>query len=119
MKKILFILSNAPYANTHNLEILEAAMVGAVFDAQVSILFRGESVYSLLREQHGELIGQKSLNKVLGALPAYEVERIFVCAESVANRDLLIDLDVPIQPLNLLQQANLISEQDVVVGAQK
>jgi sulfur relay (sulfurtransferase) DsrF/TusC family protein len=60
MKKMLFVISNTPYANTHNAELLEAAMVGAVFDGIVSILFRDDGVYSLLPDQHGELIGQKN-----------------------------------------------------------
>ena len=118
MKKMLFVISNTPYANTHNAEVLEAAMVGAVFDGIVSILFRDDGVYSLLPDQHGELIGQKTISKMLSALPTYEVERLFACADSITKRALTITSSPEVVALSLAEQTRLIAEQDVVIGAQ-
>lgn len=119
MKKMLFIISQPPYANTHNAELLDAAMVGAVFDGEVSILFRDDGVWGLLPNQHGDLIEQKTFSKILSALPTYEVERLFACSPSVADRDLSISHSPEIELLTLKQQIALIAAQDVVIGAQR
>jgi len=118
MKKMLYIISHPPYANTHNTELLEAAMVGAVFDGDVSLLFRGDGVWSLLPDQHGEKVGYKTFSKMLSALPTYEVDQLFACAGSVADRNLSMATDPAIEMLSLEQQATLIAAQDVVIGAQ-
>jgi tRNA 2-thiouridine synthesizing protein C len=119
MKKMLFIISQPPYANSHNAELLEAAMVGAVFDGEVSILFRDDGVWGLLPNQRGELIGQKTFSKMLSALPTYEVDQLFACASSVADRDLSIATGPAMELITLEQQAILIAAQDVVIGAQR
>ncbi len=119
MKKMLFIISQPPYANSHNAELLEAAMVGAVFDGEVSLLFRDDGVWGLLPDQHGELIEQKTFSKMLSALSTYEVERLFACASSVADRDISIGHSAEIELLTFEQQTALIAAQDVVIGAQR
>ena len=116
---MLFIISQPPYANSHNAELLEAAMVGAVFDGEVSILFRDDGVWCLMPNQHGELIGQKTFSKMLSALPTYEVDQLFACASSVEGRDLSITTSPEIGLLTTEQQAILIATQDVVIGAQR
>ena len=119
MKKMLFVVSQPPYVNTHNAELLEAAMVGAVFEGEISILFRDDGVWGLLPDQHGELIGQKTFSKMLSALPTYEVSQIFACTVSIAARDLTIAPSPEIEQLTLEQQTILIAAQDVVIGAQR
>ena len=69
--------------------------------------------------QHGELIEQKTFSKILSALPTYEVERLFACSPSVADRDLSISHSPEIELLTLKQQIALIAAQDVVIGAQR
>ena len=54
MKKMLCVVSRPPYSGSHDLELIEAAMVGAVFDLKVSVLFRGEGVWALLEGQNAD-----------------------------------------------------------------
>jgi tRNA 2-thiouridine synthesizing protein C len=118
MKKLLCVISQPPYANSHVLELLETAMVAAVFDMQVSLLFRDEGLWSLLETQNADPLGQRTLSKVLLAMPDYEVSSIYVCADTLRNRQLDSDeLVLPVTLLDKSAQANLISEQDVVMGA--
>jgi tRNA 2-thiouridine synthesizing protein C len=119
MKRVLCIVSNPPYANTHSLELIETAMVGAVFDFKVSILFRDEGVWSLLKNQDASPLQQRTLANVLTALPTYDVENIYVCANSAEFRNLAQgDFAVATKPLSMIEQANLIAAQDAVIGAQ-
>lgn len=119
MKQVLCIISRAPYADTHSLELLETAMVGAVFDFKVSLLFRGEGVWGLLKEQNGSPLGRRTFSKVLSALPTYEVEHIYACEQALQKAGLKdAQLAVPVEAIDAAAQAQLISIQDVVMGAQ-
>ena len=50
MKKMLFVVSQPPYVNTHNAELLEAAMVGAVFEGEVTGPSRAKVEITTIRE---------------------------------------------------------------------
>jgi tRNA 2-thiouridine synthesizing protein C len=119
VKKLLCVVSKPPYAGSHDFELLEAAMIGAVFEFSVSLLFRDEGAWALLDHQDGSQIGRRTVGKLLKALPTYEVEDLYVCADSLDARGLSTDdLACAVEPLTLEQQADLIAEQDAVIGAQ-
>ena len=69
MKNILYIISAAPYSGIQTFELIDSAMVSAIFENNVSILFRAEGVWSLLSDQDGELLKSKCYSKVLAGLP--------------------------------------------------
>ena len=119
MNNILCVVSRPPYQGSHDLELLEAAMVGAVFDMQVSLLFRDEGVWALLDGQDASPLQQRTFSKVLSALPTYEVESLYVCAESLRERGLAsAALCMQVTPLSLAEQQQLMAEQHAVLGAQ-
>jgi tRNA 2-thiouridine synthesizing protein C len=117
MKKFLCIINQPPYKNSHALECIETAMVAAVFDFKVSLLFRGEGVWALQKAQDASVLGQRTFSKVLTALPTYEIESLFVSTEDLRIRNLRSnDLCLPLSLLDYKHQANLINDQDVVIG---
>lgn len=119
MNKILCIISRPPYQGSHDLELIEAAMVGAVFDMQVSILFRDEGVWALLDGQDAGPLEQRTFSKVLSALPAYEVDKLYVCSESLNQRGVSPDqFCIAATPLSVAEQQTLIAEHEAVLGAQ-
>jgi tRNA 2-thiouridine synthesizing protein C len=118
MKKLMCVISHPPYADSHVLELLETAMVAAVFDMQVSLLFRDDGLWSLLKSQNADPLGQRTLSKVLLALPDYDVSSIYVCSDAMQDKRLNADeLVLPVTLLDKSAQAGLMSEQDVVMGA--
>ncbi|MCR9258226.1 MAG: DsrE family protein [Pseudomonadaceae bacterium] len=117
MKKLMCVINQPPYANSHVLELLETAMVAAVFDMQVSLLFCGEGLWNLLQKQNADPLGQRTVSKVLLAMPDYDVSAIYVCADTLQDKQ--IDTDefvLPVTFLNKAAQADLMSEQDAVMG---
>jgi tRNA 2-thiouridine synthesizing protein C len=119
MKKLLCIISRPPYTGSHDIELVETGLVGAVFDFSVSLLFRDDGVWALLPNQNGSLIGRRTLSKLLTALPTYEINDVYVCADSIASRGLSADVLVDsVIPITLEDQAQLIGSQDAVIGAQ-
>lgn len=119
MKKMLCIVSRPPYQGSHDLELIEAAMVGAVFDMQVSVLFRDDGIWALLEGQDASPMQQRTLSNVLSALPTYEVEDLYVCTQALTQRGVdPTQFCVDAKPISLADQQTLIADQDAVLGAQ-
>ncbi len=133
MKSLLCILSQSPYAGSHATELLDAAMVAAVFDFRVSVLLRGDAVWILQPGQDAGPLGVKTPGRVITALPSYDVSDIYVCMESAASRGIIpsnttsnttsgitrsetSDTTVPVTALDLLSQAELIRSHDIVMS---
>ena len=120
MKNILYIISRSPYSGVQSFELIDSAMVSAIFENNVSILFRAEGVWSLLSDQNGELLNSKTHSKVLSALPTYEIDNLYFCEDSVNERRISRDqIDIPVKPLTLNQQQQLITNQDIVMAGPK
>jgi tRNA 2-thiouridine synthesizing protein C len=116
-KRILFLLRQPPYATSHALEALEAALVAGVFDQQVTALFCDDGVWQLITGQDGTALDARTLGKVAQALPEYGIEALYVCRESLTARHLsLDDLVLPATPLDAAEQTALLGSQDVVVN---
>lgn len=116
-KRILFLMRQPPYHTSHALEAIESILVAGAFDQQVSVLFRDDGVWQLLVDQDGEALGQRTIGKVLKALPQYDVSALYVCASSLAERGLApADLTLPVEVLDAAAQQRLIAGQDAVVN---
>ena len=72
----------------------------AAFDQQVSVLFCDEGVLQLKRGQNPAAIGLKDTAQIFTALEVYDVNALYVEAESLAARGLTADdLLLPVQIL--------------------
>ena len=119
MNKLLFMLSHAPYRDAHILEQLDVALVGAVFDCEVSVLFRGDGIWALLKQQDAAGQAQRTVSKVLEALETYDIHQVYVCAAGLKTRGLRTDdLAIPAISLDHVAQGELIGAQHAVIGAQ-
>ena len=113
--KLLLMLRRPPYEGVYLPEALDAALVAAAFDLKVSVLLVDDAVFALLRDQKADLIGRRTVGKLLLALPDYEINSVYACADSLSIRGLLAaDIDVPFSVLNLDEQAELLGSNDVV-----
>ena len=118
MKRLLCVLAAPPYAGSRTVEMLEAARVGAVFDCRVALLARDEGVWALFNGQDGAALGARTVSQVLGAMPAYEVDEVYVCAASLQARGLTPEqLALPATVVDHLEQTALIAAQDAVLSA--
>lgn len=116
-KTFLLICRHAPYGNSLAREALDVALTAATFDQPVTMLFLGDGVLQLLRDQQPAAIAQKALDKQLAALPLYDVETIYVDAAALSTRGLEIaDLALPVQVLTPQQITRQIETHDIVLG---
>ena len=114
MKKILFVISKPPYASKRNAELLDAALVAAAFDCEVSLLFRDDGVWSLLPEQSANTVGQRSIAKMMLGLSDYDIEYAYVCSES-SKPWVARTLEVALSPIGMTAQQQLMASQGAVM----
>lgn len=95
-KKIMYINRNTPHGSITAKESLDVVLIGAAFEQDVSVTFIDDGVYQLLRNQMPEKVGSRHVAKSFAALGDYDVRRIYVEQESLAERGLaekdLVDL---------------------------
>jgi tRNA 2-thiouridine synthesizing protein C len=116
-KKLLFISHKAPYGSFASKEALDAALASAAFGQDISLLFKGDGVYQLLPQQSASLLERKSIGAILGALELYEVNKVFVCEQSLLSRGLKdIKLAIEAHALDSSALQALLSEQDHILS---
>lgn len=130
-KKFLYINRKAPYGSIYALESLEVVLIGAAFEQDVSLAFIDDGVYQLMANQDTAGVGMKNFSKTYRALGDYEVRKLYVEKESLADRGLKADDLMPIvyedeeedyaeKPslifVDRSEMAALIATQDVILS---
>lgn len=117
MKKFMFVNRKAPYGTIYALESLEVVLIAATFDQDCSLVFLDDGVYQLAKGQNTKAAGMKNFSPTYRALEDYDVEKLYVEGESLAERGLTEDdLLVPVAVLGSGELADLMAQQDVVLS---
>jgi tRNA 2-thiouridine synthesizing protein C len=117
IKKFLYVNRKAPYGTIYALESLEVVLIAAAFEQDVSLAFIDDGVYQIKKGQDTQQIGMKNFSPTYRALEGYDVEKLYVEAESLAERGLTEDdLLVPVEVMSREDLARLMDEQDVILS---
>jgi tRNA 2-thiouridine synthesizing protein C len=112
-RRILYLISHPPGRGALAREMLDALLVGAVFDQRVSVLFADDGIYQLL----GGAAPESSIARSFAALPTYDVSAVYVVEEDLVQRGLtLAALSVPVRALARADVRTLIAAQEVVMN---
>jgi tRNA 2-thiouridine synthesizing protein C len=84
--RLLFVFRHAPYGSASAREALEAVLAAGVHGLDPDALFLDDGVWQLLAGQDGRPLGAKTHCAMLGALPIYGVERLYVDTASLTVR---------------------------------
>ena len=118
VKRFMYVNRRAPYGTIYALESLEAILVAAAFDQDVSVVFLDDGVCQLKKNQDTTGIGMKNFSRTYGALDDYEVEKIYVEKESLEARGLKAgDLVIPVKVLAAADLREIMAQQDVVISS--
>ncbi|MGM0831290.1 sulfurtransferase complex subunit TusC [Halomonas qinghailakensis] len=79
----LIVIRHAPYSSNALREGLDVALVAAAFGQSVSLLFLGQGVLALLKEQKSGAPGQKATLPTIDMLEMYDIENILVPLETL------------------------------------
>ncbi|EAR59677.1 hypothetical protein MED92_09773 [Oceanospirillum sp. MED92] len=115
-RSVLVLNQSAPYGSASARESLDVVLTCSIFDMPVSLLFAGDGVYQLTKEQNGSAVGQKTLEAMLSALPMYDVDSIYVTRNDLINSGLQeSDLALPVQVIENDRLPELIKQHSTVL----
>lgn len=116
-KKFMLVNRKAPYGTIYALESLEVVLIAAAFEQEVSLAFVDDGVYQLKKGMATKAIDTKNFSPTYRALEDYDIDKLYVEAESLAARGLTADdLVVPVQVVAARELAALMEQQDVVLS---
>jgi tRNA 2-thiouridine synthesizing protein C len=116
-KRFMYVNRRAPHGSIYALECLEAVLVTAAFDQEVSLVFVDDGVYQLKAGQDTGAIGTKNFSKAYRALDDHGVKEICVERESLETRGLNVeDLMIPVAVRSADELREIIARQHVVIG---
>ena len=85
---LAIINSKAPFSSNYGKDALDVALIFGSFEQKVSLFFQGDGVYQLIANQDGSLVSIKDYLKTFSAFEFYDIEDIYVCQQSLINRQL-------------------------------
>jgi tRNA 2-thiouridine synthesizing protein C len=116
MKKIMFLMRQAPHGSIYSYEGLETILIFAAFEQDLTMLFVGDGVFALVKEQDTTGIGIKGYIKTYGVLEDYGVEHMYVDRASMEERGLTPDdFAIPVEVVNADAIGALMDEQHAVI----
>lgn len=88
---LLVIIRHAPHSSSVVREGLDAALVAAAFGQSVHILFMGQGITSLLKEQSTGAPGQKAILPTIDMLEMYDIDQLLVPEQMLSSMHLTAD----------------------------
>ncbi len=128
IKKFMYLNRRSSFGTVYAIESLEVVLVAAAFDQDVSLAFIDDGVYQIIEGQNTNGIGMKNFSKTFHALGDYEINKLYVSAESLEERGLSADDLMPlvyededdnwsekssIKVVSNLEISKIMSKQDV------
>ena len=113
MAKLLYVITQGPYSSAQGQEALDAILIGASFEQNISVLFLHDGVFQLKMSQNKDGKSDiKIFTKTYKALNDFGVDQIFVHDLSMLSRGLTSqDLMMKTQQLSSPEVAELFSQQ--------
>jgi len=116
-KKFMLVNRKAPYGSIYALESLEVVLIAAAFEQDVSVVFVDDGVYQLKKGMQTKAIATKNFSPTYRALEDYDIDKLYVEAESLAARGLAAeDLITDVKVVDSKMLADLMEQQDVVLS---
>jgi tRNA 2-thiouridine synthesizing protein C len=117
VKKFMLVNRKAPYGSIYALESLEVVLIAAAFEQDVSVVFVDDGVYQLKKGMQTKAIATKNFSPTYRALEDYDIDKLYVEADSLAARGLAAeDLVTDVKVVDSKMLADLMEQQDVVLS---
>jgi tRNA 2-thiouridine synthesizing protein C len=93
-KSVAILNASAPFSQANAKDALDVALIFGSYEQAVSLYFQGDGVYQLMAKQQPEKIQQKNFLKTFAALEFYDIENIYLCHDSLKQRNLLTNFSI-------------------------
>ncbi|ASP49335.1 sulfurtransferase complex subunit TusC [Cognaticolwellia beringensis] len=87
-KTIAILNTQAPFSSAAGKEALDAALIFGSYEQATSLFFLGDGVFQVIGDQKASAIDIKDYLKTFSALEFYDIENIYVCQQSLVERNL-------------------------------
>jgi len=100
MTETAFIFHTPPHGSASGREGLDAVLACSALTDEIAVFFIGDGVYQLLAGQQPAAILARDHASTFKMLELYDIEAVYVCADSLAERGLTeADLLIPVRVL--------------------
>ncbi|MFC3151600.1 sulfurtransferase complex subunit TusC [Litoribrevibacter euphylliae] len=87
-KNIVIIIRSAPYGSSSARDAVDFILTAAAYEQDISVVFQGDGVFQLLKDQNPSLIHQKRISALISAFEMYEVDQVFYDLSSLSERNI-------------------------------
>jgi len=116
IKTLAILNAKAPFTNSAGKDALDIALIFGSFEQPVSLFFQGDGVWQLMQGQDGSLVSIKDYLKTFAAFEFYDIENIYVCQISLAERNLSAKFHIEeVQVLNQQSFAQKLTSHHTVL----
>ena len=115
---IAVVVTRLPLQGIAARESLDLIFALAAVDHQLSVIFADDAVYQLLKAQDSTATLTKDFRRSFKLFELYEIDNLYVCAESLKQRNLKLDnLMLEVKPLEHTELSRLLHNQQHVIRA--
>ena len=115
--KLAFLFRTAPHGNAISREGLDALLAATAFcdEEEIGVFFIDDGVLNLLDGQNPELLLQKDFIRTFKLLDLYDIEKRFVCADSLDQYNLQTEqLIISAEKIDRTSLINKLSQAEKV-----
>ena len=87
-RTVAILNTEAPFSSATGKESLDTALIFGSYEQAISLFFIGDGVFQVIGDQNATEIEIKDYLKTFSALGFYDIENIYVCRESLTERNL-------------------------------
>lgn len=91
---VAILNAHSSFNSCYGKDALDVALIFGSYEQEVSLFFQGEGVRQLINAQKASLINAKDYLATFSALEFYDVENVYVCLESLKQRNLVADFHI-------------------------
>jgi tRNA 2-thiouridine synthesizing protein C len=114
-QKIMFVMQKAPHGSIYPYEGLEFILITGAYEQDLTLVFVGDGVYCLKKDQDTAKLGIKGFMKTWRTLEGYDIEKLYVDQKSLEDRGLTTDdLIVDVELKNSQEINAFMNEQHAV-----
>lgn len=117
MKKIAFVFTTMPHGNASGREGLDALLATSAITEEISVFFISDGVCQILANQKTNEILARDYISTFKILPLYDIDKIYLCADSLQERGISEHSNWVVSPqiLNAAQIREKMAACDVVL----
>jgi len=88
-KSIAIVNASATFSTSQAKDSLDVALIFGSYEVETHLFFIGDGVWQLMPEQSPESINTKNIFKTFNAFEFYDLENVYVCEQSLADRNIV------------------------------